>query len=84
MSAAHSIECCWAKRPPGFGAGAFKKGEQTMDRALERPSQDAWEQIALLHALVSELIEEMDTGDASKAWAKVMAVVKQPPSASDR
>jgi hypothetical protein len=54
-----------------------------MARASEQIGQDAREQIALLNALLSELIEAMDTGDASHAWARIMAIVTQPFPASD-
>jgi hypothetical protein len=54
-----------------------------MARASDQIGQDAREQVALLNALLSELIEEMTTGDSSQAWAKIMAVVKQPLPGSD-
>jgi hypothetical protein len=54
-----------------------------MARAPEEIGQDAWEQVALLNALLSELIEKMAVGDSSQTWAKIMAFVKQPLPASD-
>jgi hypothetical protein len=54
-----------------------------MARACEQIGRDAREQVSMLNALLSELLEEMATRDASQTWARIMAVVTQPVPASD-
>jgi len=48
-----------------------------MKRESTRSRQKVWEQITRLNTLLSELLEEMATGDAPKTWAKVMAFLHQ-------
>jgi hypothetical protein len=56
----------------------------TMARESEQPGQSAREQIRHLNSLLSDLIEEMATGDSPPTWATIMALIRQSHGVSER